>query len=49
MKEDIKTQKNEKIEKEQKEEQRNFEAALNGFVLPEVSRLIVLIAKQGQC
>lgn len=49
MKEDIKTQKNEKMEKEQKEEQRNFEAALNGFVLPEVSRLIVLIAKQGQC
>ena len=27
----------------------NFEAALNGFVLPEVSRLILLIAKQGQC
>ena len=49
MKEDIKTQKNEKMEKEQKEEQRNFEAALNGFVLPEVSRLILLIAKQGQC
>lgn len=47
--EDIKTQKNEKMKKEQKEEQRNFEAALNGFVLPEVSRLIVLIAKQGQC
>jgi len=40
MKEDIENppKKIEKMEKEQKEEQWNFEAALNGFVLLEVSK-----------
>jgi hypothetical protein len=38
-----------KREKNKKQkEQWDFEAALNGYVLPEVSRLFTL-AKQGKC
>jgi hypothetical protein len=34
--------------KKQKEEQWDFEVALNGYVLPEVSKIFTL-SKQGKC